>query len=198
MRSIQIIILILVLSVSALSCSDMDDFHLSETIFIEDPYFPSLPIYSEWGYNTFGAYIDRKPFVSTNSDLPTKIIVNGDTLNILLRGQMNYQNVDLWFSIKGFSPPTHVELLELNDIHINLKDPGTSVSMKTGNVYEELRIIEGEIHIKRVQHLYLDENPVRIIMSGYFQFKTFLNQEPISITNGRFDLGFGYENFYNY
>jgi hypothetical protein len=49
-----------VLSLNLLfSCQKMSDYELSGTFFIEDPYYPGLPIYSEWGYNTFGAYIYR-------------------------------------------------------------------------------------------------------------------------------------------
>jgi hypothetical protein len=181
-----------------LSCEKMDDYSLSSTIFIEDPYYPGLPIYSEWGYNTFGAYIDRKLFVSTENDLPAKIMVNTDTLNILLRGQMNSKNVDLKFSIKGYSPLTYFDLADLDNHTIDLKESGCSVTLKIGDETTILNLIEGELIIKKVQRLYVDEELTRAIMSGYFNLKTFLNDEPISISNGRFDLGIGYENFYNY
>jgi hypothetical protein len=180
------------------SCAKMEDFSLSSTVFIEDPYYPGLPIYSEWGYNTFGAYIDRKPFVSTNDDLPTKIIVNHDTLNLTLRGRMGGQDVDLKFSIKGYSPATNYDLTELNEVTINLKEGGHFVSLKTGNETKVLKLIEGELKFNRVQRLLVDEEPMRVILSGYFNFKTFLNDEPVAISYGRFDLGIGYENFYNY
>lgn len=180
------------------SCEKMEDFSLSVTVFIEDPYYPGLPIYSEWGYNTFGAYIDRKPFISTNDDLPVKIIVNTDTLHLILRGRMGTQNVDLKFSIKGYSPATNFDLTELDNTTINLKDSGRSATLKIGNETTVLNLIEGELIIKRVQRLYVDEEPMRTILSGYFNFKTFLNNEPVAISYGRFDLGIGYENFYNY
>lgn len=198
MKTTRLIFLsILLVSVLA-SCEKMDDFDLSGTVFIEDPYYPGLPIYSEWGYNTFGAYIDRKPFVSTTDDLPVKIIVNNDTLHLTLRGRMRGENVDLKISIKGPSPATYVELTELDNTTFNLKESGRAVALKIGNATTILNIIEGELVVKRVQRLYVDEESTRTIMSGYINLKTFLNNEPIAISHGRFDFGIGYENFYNY
>ncbi len=193
-------ILILILFVPALffSCSKMEDFSLSSTVFIEDPYYPGLPIYSEWGYNTFGAYIDRKPFISTNEDLPVKIIVNPDTLNLILRGRMHGEPVDLKFSLKGYSPATNYDLTDLDSTTINLKEGGHFVTLKIGNHTQVLNLIEGELKFNRVQRLFVDEEAMRTIVSGYFNFKTFLNNEPVAISYGRFDLGIGYENFYNY
>jgi len=198
MKITRFIYLIMLFPVVLSSCQKMEDFNLSGTVFIEDPYYPGLPIYSEWGYNTFGAYIDRKPFISTENDLPVKIIVNTDTLHLLLRGRMGTQNVDLKFSIKGLSPATYFDLTELDNKTFNLKESGCSVTLKIGNETTVLNLIEGEIKVKRVQRLYIDEEPTRTILAGYFNFKTFLNNEPIAISYGRFDLGIGYENFYNF
>ncbi len=198
MKLTKYMYLVLLCPVFFSSCQKMDDFNLSRTVFIEDPYYPGLPIYSEWGYNTFGAYIDRKPFISTDNDLPVKIIVNSDTLNIIMRGKMGSQNVDLKFSIKGFSPATHYDLTSLNDTIINLKDNGRQVILKTGDDSQVLKLIEGEINFNRVQLLYVDEELSRTIVSGYFNLKIFLSGEPVAISYGRFDFGIGYENFYNY
>jgi hypothetical protein len=180
------------------SCEQMEDFSLSTSVFIEDPYYPGLPVYSEWGYNTFGAYIDRMPFTSTDENVPAKIIVNTDTLHFLLRGRMGNQDADLKFSIKGYSPATYFDLTELDNTTINLKESGRAATLKIGDQTTYLDIIEGELQVKRVQRLYVDEDMTRTIMSGYFNLKTFLNGEPIAISYGRFDLGIGYENFYNY
>ena len=192
------ICMILLFPLAISSCAKMEDFNLSGTVFIEDPYYPGLPIYSEWGYNTFGAYIDRKPFISTMDDLPVKIIVNTDTLHLILRGRMGSENVDLKISIKGLAPATYFDLTELGNSTFNLKEPGRAISLKIGNLTTVLTLIEGELQVTKVQRLYVDEEPTRTIMSGYLSLKTFLNNEPIAISHGRFDLGIGYENFYNY
>jgi hypothetical protein len=198
MKISRFIYLLLLIPVGLFSCSKMEEFNLSGTVFIEDPYYPGLPVNSEWGYNTFGAYIDRKPFISTTDDLPVKIIVNGDTLHFTLRGRMGTQNVDLKFSVKGYSPATYFDLTDLDNKTINLKESGRAVTLKIGNVTTVLNLIEGELTIKRVQRLYVDEEPTRTIISGEFNLKTFLDNEPIAISYGRFDLGIGYENFYNF
>lgn len=198
MKSLKIILTATLIVIISPSCQKFEEFNLSGTIFIEDPYFPGLPIYSEWGYNTFGAYIDRKPFISTSDDLPIKVIVNSDTIHMIFRGRMGSSNVDLRFSIKGFSPQTYYDLTELNNQTFNLKEPGRAVTLKIDEITTMLNLIEGELIIKRVQRLYVDEELSRTIISGYFNLKTFLNNEPISISQGRYDLGIGYENFYNY
>ncbi|MEW5846392.1 MAG: hypothetical protein AB1777_09025 [Bacteroidota bacterium] len=198
MKTIKLLLSATILFLIAPACDKVEEYSLSGTIFIEDPYFPGLPIYSEWGYNTFGAYIDRKPFVSTSEDLPAKVIVNSDTIHLIFRGKMGSENVDLKFSIKGYSPQTYYDLTELDNTTLNLKDSGREVTLKIGNTTTNLNLIEGELIIKRVQRLYVDEELSRTIMSGYFNLKTFLNNEPISISQGRFDLGIGYENFFNY
>jgi len=198
MKKIKLLISATILFLIAPACDKVEEYSLSGTIFIEDPYFPGLPIYSEWGYNTFGAYIDRKPFVSTSEDLPAKVIVNSDTIHLIFRGKMGSENVDLKFSIKGYSPQTYYDLTELDNTTLNLNDSGREVTLKIENTTTNLNLIEGELIIKRVQRLYIDEELSRTIMSGYFNLKTFLNNEPISISQGRFDLGIGYENFFNY
>lgn len=198
MKITRLIFMTIVILTAIVSCEEMEDFDLSETIFIEDPYYPGLPIYSEWGYNTFGAYIDRKPFISTSDDLPAKIIVNSDTLNLILRGRMASENVDLKITIKGFSPTTYMNLTELDNTTFNLKESGRMVTLKIGDETTVLNLIEGDLEVKRVQRLYVDEVATKTIISGYINLKTFLNNEPIAISHGRFDLGIGYENFYNY
>jgi hypothetical protein len=198
MKTTRIIYFLIALQFLISSCEKMDDFSLSETIFIEDPYSPGLPVYSEWGYNTFGAYIDRKPFVSSDYELPSKVIVNSDTLHLILRGMMGSEEIDLKFSLKGYSPATHYELIQMDNSVINLKEAGRTVTLKTRDEVSVLELIEGELEVKKVQRLYVDEEMTRTIMSGRFSFKTFLNNEPVSVSFGRFDLGIGYENFYNF
>jgi len=188
----------MLLAVMLSSCAEMEDFNLTTSVFIEDPYYPGLPVYSEWGYNTFGAYIDRNPFISSDNDVPAKIIVNTDTLHLILRGRMEGEKVELKFSIKGYSPATYFDLTVMDSTTINLKESGRAVTLKIGDQATSLNIIDGELQVIRVQRLYVDEELTRTIMSGYFNLKTFLNDEPIAISCGRFDLGIGYENFYNY
>lgn len=180
------------------SCESMDDYELTETVYVEDPYAPGLPIYSEWGYNTFGAYIDRAEFKSTSRDIPSKIFIRNDTLRILMRGELRNESADLTFSFPGLSYETYDQLIDLHDRTIDLMASGSLVELKKGNEPTELLdVFDGTFHIKRAQHLFIDEVPQRLILSGVFQFQTFYKGEPITISRGRFDLGYGYENFFN-
>lgn len=190
--------LLLLIILFAFSCNMSYEYELQKSVFIEDEMNPGLPIYSEWGYNTFGAYIDRSKFISDENILPSKIIVNGDTLNITLNGY--YQDIltNLKFRIVGYSPKDYAELLELNGVKINLKNDQVSVFLTQDSNTTQLQIIEGELYFKRVQLLLVDKEQTQSILSGTFELKTFKNDVPIAIANGRFDLGIGYDNFYNY
>lgn len=181
------------------SCTISEDsYALKKSIFIEDTENPGLPIYSEWGYNTFGAYVDRQVFVSNNDDVPVKIIVNGDTLNVILKGTMNYSPASIKFSFIGYPLKEYSDLKVLNDSTIDLKNNKTIVVLTRSNASETLKIIDGKFQFIKVQDLYIDKQYTKSIISGTFNFRTFFSNEPVAISNGRFDLGVGYENFYNY
>lgn len=186
------------MAVFFVSCAQNDAIELSRSVFINDPSNPGLPVYSEWGYNTFGAYIDRQVFVSESNELPTKIIVNNDTLKIQFRGRINNLPATLRIWLIGYNPLDYKQLTILDNRVVNLKSENCIINFTENNVTKTLPIIEGEMHFVKVQNLYIDKELTRTILSGRFQFKTFSSNEPIAITNGRFDFGIGYENFYNY
>ena len=177
-------------------CSE--DYQLQKSVFINDVNNPGLPEYSEWGYNTFGAYIDRKVFASTESDLPGKIIVNKDTFHLILKGRSDYNTLILKFSVVGYSPADYPDLIALNDSVIDLKNPRCIVTLAYPNSSKKLTVSEGNLYIKRVQKLSVDRVLTESIVSGTFSFKTFIDGEPVAVSNGRFDLGIGYDNFFKY
>lgn len=170
---------------------------LDKTIFIEDPEAPGLPTYSELGYNTFGAYIERSAFYSTAFQLPSKIIVRNDTLSITLNGN-SYSGTfrQLEFKLKGVVPKTYEELNGLNNKSINLEDASVSVYLTTNDTVVKLKIIEGDLTFKKVRRLVVDNNLGRVIVSGTFRIKALFKDTPITIKSGRFDLGFSDDNFY--
>jgi len=187
---------VLVVMLLAGGCST--DFNLEKSVFIEDINNPGLPEYSEWGYNTFGAYIDRKTFVSDLTDLPSKIIVNKDTFNFLLKGRSNSDDISLKFSVIGYSPADYTDLISLNDSTFNLTGKNCIITLTEPLSTKILTVYEGTLVFKRVQKLYVDKVLTESILSGTFNFKTFINAEPVSISNGRFDVGIGSENFYKF
>ena len=193
---VAIILTIILQIIFGSSCS-MSDIELTRSVFIEDRTSPGLPEYSEWGYNTFGAYIDRIPFVSGEEE-PSKIYVNADTLRFFLKGKYQNSETSFLFSIKGLSPIEYTELTLLNDTIINLKSYSCEVLMTTNDTKSVLKIIDGQIHFRRAQLLKVDNVAEKTILSGEFRFRTFFDNEPVAISNGRFDVGIGYENFYNF
>src|ERR1035437_5306927 len=159
------IILPLVLLLALITgCSQ--EYQLQKSVFINDVNNPGLPEYSEWGYNTFGIYIDREAFVSTQTDLPAKIIVNVDTFNFLLRGRWKYQDVTLKFSIRGYSPTDYPDLISLNDSTFNLTSNRILVTYTDQTGETKLNVLEGELFFKRVQKLYVDKVLTESILSG--------------------------------
>ena len=187
----------LLIALILVGCSTAD-YDLQQSVFIEDPVYPGLPEYSEWGYNTFGVYIDRKPFTSNDRDLPAKIIVNDDTLNLQLTGTMDNERITMKFSFTGYPIVDYDGLTELNDQSFDLTDDKCMVSIITDNNTETLDVFEGTFVVRCVQNLVVDGELTKSILSGRFNFKTFINKEPTAIANGRFDLRIGYDNFYNF
>lgn len=182
---------------SFIACSKMDEYNMMTSIFVEDPDYPGLPQYSEWGYNTFGAYIDRVAFVSTNQQIPGKVVVRNDTLQLILKGNYNGELTTMIFMLGGHNPRTYSDLIDLNGDTIDLKRDPCAVQFITSRDTFNFQVIEGEIFFKKVQRLYVDEEEIKCIVSGYFHLKTFMKKEPIAISQGRFDLGIGYDNFFN-
>ena len=176
---------------------DSDYNKIAQSVFIEDANSPNLPIYSEWGYNTFGVYLDRTPFVSERYSLPIKIIVQADTCHIQMKGEAQGMAGTLTFSFPKFIPQKYEDLVALNGKSYDLQHSKECVVFFTDNNHKErLSVTEGEIEFKKVQKLYVDKELTRSVLSGIFEFKTFINKEPKSFTFGRFDLGVGEENFF--
>lgn len=202
MKKININILLFIpailLLIGSFTSCESSDLELSKSVFVEDDDYPGLPEYSEWGYNTFGMYIDRGVFVSSENVFPVKIIVNPDTFNITFNGNYKSGQASLRISLIGYAPTDYPELIELNDSVIDLKATNCIVSLKYAGETTVLKIIGGSLTFKRVQNLYIDKEFAKTILSGRIEFKTFMDNEPVAITNGRFDLGVGYENFYYY
>lgn len=182
------------------------DNELKKSIFIRDSEYPDLPKYSEWGYNTFGAYYDRKAFVSNDNEVPAKIIVANNLTSFVLTGQdgaysyysSSNSKMSITFKISGFLPQNYKELIEFNDTIFDLRNSSYQVLVTTGTVTDTATIIEGGLTFKRAQNLIVDTKQEEVILSGYFEFKALINKEPITLSDGRFDVGISSDNFYNY
>lgn len=196
MKYIQLFMFTLILVVTA-GCSRTFDYRISDSVFIEDVENPGLPIYSEKGYNSFGVYWGLTPWRTGSGHDPSKIVVNDDSCHIHLSGSIDGEiPYTLVFSLSGYAPDSFTDLLSLNGKSFNLPATECAVSLLLGNSRRDLKIMEGEFKIKRVQNLYVDKELQGTILSGIFSFKATVDDEATTFSNGRFDMRFGEDNFY--
>jgi hypothetical protein len=188
------------------SCSKESE--LDKSIFIPDKDNPSLPEYSEWGFNTFGALYDREPFVNTDYKVPAKIICSGGKTTFSLKGHLGQSTyyyyisdanpIILNFDLIGFVPASLDDLMALNDTTIDLANPLCKVSVTLDTAKYDATVLNGYLNFKRVQNLIVDKQQYEIILSGIFDFQALINNEPSSISLGRFDVGIAGDNFFVY
>jgi hypothetical protein len=102
------------------------------------------------------------------------------------------------FKLTGFLPGQYSNLVELNDTTLDLKKPGIQVMFTIDNTKYTPDILSGELTFKRVQYLSVDKKPVEVILSGYFDFKAIIDNKPVTVSDGRFDVGVNTDNFYSF
>ena len=195
------------------ACTKSAEFELEKSVYNADPYYPSLPAYSEWGYNTFGAYYDRELFTYNEKEVPAKVINTEGRTSFILKGGLDrinynddyysgynttYMDMSIAFVLPGFLPETYVDLVQLNDTIYDLTNPDCHVFATIDTATFEMDIFSGQLEFTRAQQLLVDKKPTKVILSGYFDFKALVDKEPISISYGRFDVGVGEFNFFNY
>jgi len=180
------------------------DHKLDKSVFISDTEFTDLPAYSEWGYNTFGAYYDRTPFISNNSILPAKVSIHNNSMSFDLDGQKEFVNsygyseMVITFKMEGITPADYTGLLQFNGTVHDLTKSGTLVLVTVNNIQDTAVILNGELKFKRAQNLLVDKQQIEVILSGTFGFRALINDKPITISEGRFDVGISPDNFYSY
>jgi hypothetical protein len=195
------------------ACSE-SEYELEKSIFRPDPVYPSLPEYTEWGYNTFGAYYDRVLFIYNNDKVPAKMINTGGITRFMLNGNMGevdhdsyydyydsyypYGDMSMTFELPGFLPETYEDLVQLNDTVIDLTGTGVQVVAVIDKDTVEMELIKGELEFAKAQFLIVDQQPIHVILSGYFGYQAVVNGIPISVSHGRFDVGVGESNFFRY
>lgn len=188
------------------ACSD--EAELQKSVFIPDDDYPELPAYTEWGYNTFGAFYDRELFIYNVYEVPAKVVNTGGTTSFILNGTRGLyyyydysdgnNSMSVSFDLIGFLPQAYTDLVVLNDSVIDLKNPGCRVMVTmNGQKYQE-EIIRGTLHFKRAQNLLVDKKQVEVILSGTFEYQALINEVPFSVSQGRFDVAVGKDNFYMY
>jgi len=191
MKKNFLLILSAVLLISGCASSD----NLEDSIYIYDQEFTNLPAYTEWGYNTFGAYYDRALFISSDAT-PGKVLSAGGKTVFSLQGTYDiYGSMTVKFVLNGYSPAKYSDLVSLNDSIIDLANQKCKVCLLLNGEEDTLNILNGQLYIKRVQHLLVNKESSEAILSGYFQFQMLKDGNPSTISHGRFDVGIGYDNF---
>ena len=196
-----ILILIAALALTACSKSDFKDIQ-----YIEDPDYPGLPIYSEMGYNTFGAYINQKAFTYTSSaNRPFYLVTDREKLVMTLYGWYNYNdnfNIEFTLPIDSTYHLTDFHSLDILDGKtFEIDTTSTSCNVKfTGSHAPVIEsIYSGHITFEKVQPVIVDKTEMELVVAGKFQFRAFTHEGTrIDVSGGRFDLGLDNSNFVNY
>lgn len=152
--------------------------------FIPDPIDPNLPVYSEFGSELSGAYVNDISWKSSSKS-PSKILVwkQKDSLVLCFQGKISGKYSTIGFSFKGLGVTKTDDLLKLNNKKIQLdqnKNFGHyRVDYKKNNLKGK-----GQIYFKSAKH---DSNK-NVILSGTFGFKITDKQgKTTKISYGRFD-----------
>jgi len=194
----KITLIISILAIFFLSnCSK--DGGLEKTIFYPDPEFPDLPMYTEWGYNTFGAYYDRQVFTSTNDIVPLKVIVKDGFTSFRFNGRLGYNgDMSITFTMNDFLPNIYQDLIDLDQKTLDLKSPNYNVSIRIDGIEQQIYLLGGNLNFKKAQNLFVDKKAEEVILSGTFEFQVVIDDEPFTISRGRFDQGISYDNFFRF
>ncbi len=194
-----IIFAAVVIAMTACSKSDFKQIQ-----YIEDPDYPGLPVYSEMGYNTYGAYINNKVFNPAWTDRPFYLIADRENMTMTLNGSVEYNGFNIIFTLP-IDTTYHLEdyhsLLALNGKSFTIDTTPTScnVKMEGYNAPDIESIYSGYIKFEKVQQVLVDKTDAEVVVSGKFQFRAFTHDGTrIDVTGGRFDIGVDNANFVNF
>ena len=183
------------------ACSKSD---FKQIQYIEDPDYPGLPVYSEMGYNTYGAYINNKVFNPAWTDRPFYLIADRENMTMTLNGSVEHNGFNIIFTLP-IDTTYHLEdyhsLLALNGKSFTIDTTPTScnVKMEGYNAPDIESIYSGYIKFEKVQQVLVDKTDAEVVVSGKFQFRAFTHDGTrIDVTGGRFDLGVDNANFVNF
>ncbi|HEX2396377.1 MAG TPA: hypothetical protein VHI78_13605 [Bacteroidales bacterium] len=205
------IVIIFALFVVITAC-DKSEYDLEKSIYVPDDEYNALPAYTEWGYNTFGAFYERKLFIFNDAEIPAKVIHTDNLAKFILTGSLlepspyvvyngfSYYGptMSLSFDLPDFHPETYEDLIDLNNKTFDLTDPNLNVTAVVGPDTLDMGIFNGQLQFRKAQHLLVDKQPINVILSGYFGFQALVNGKPISMAHGRFDVGIDEYDFARY
>ena len=196
-----IIIAAVLLAMTACSKSDF-----KQTQYIDDPDYPGLPIYSEMGYNTYGAYINEQVFTvsSHGSNRPFYLVADRECLTMTFYGWREGTNLNMVFTLpidSTYHLEDYHDLLTLDGKRFDIDTTATSCNVKFEGYYPPTitSIYSGYISFEKIQQVIVDKEDAEIIVSGKFQFRAFgPDGNRLDVVGGRFDLGVDQTNFINF
>ena len=186
------------------ACSKSD---FKETQYIEDPEYPGLPVYSDMGYNTYGAYINDCVYHISSSygnDRKFYLVADREGLSMTFYGWLDGHNLSMIFDFPidtTFVLNDYHDLLKLDGMSFAIDTTDTSCRVKMeGTIAPEIAsIYSGRITFDRVRQVVVDKEDKEVVVSGKFQFRAFTTDDTrIDVVGGRFDLGVDNTNFVNF
>ncbi|MBR6251903.1 MAG: hypothetical protein IKR17_12045 [Bacteroidales bacterium] len=171
---------------------------LEKVIWVSDDTDSDLPAYTEWGYNSFGAYVNNRAFTSNRySEIPTMCFVTSAEHLTFCMENSNHHDfspdiVKLSFRFPYKRINSYVGLSDLHGMTIDLASDDVIVSVLPNNdtnSEDTLKIARGTLTFSRVQMLHIDDNLVEAIVSGTFDFDGSSNSASYEVRKGRFDFG---------
>lgn len=188
-----------IVGMAFVSCDEPEPFE--ETVWISSSYDWHLPEYTEWGYNTFGAQYERSNyFISRRSgEISTITWVNNYVVFKLIGyNHKNGNDMTLTIEFPYERIKDYVELVKLDDYVVDLADTAVKVRVDLEDRYSNILLTEvrGELHFKRVQNLFIDNELTHSIVSGMFKVDGYDDaDDPFVLKSGRFDLTVNSRNF---
>jgi len=170
---------------------------MDRTIFIPDEDDATLPAYTEWGYNSFGAKYDRDYFLVSNAVQPCKITYSNNLLQFALFGiiESSGEKMSLTFTFPSPEMRDFKDLVYFDNVKIDM-DSTCEVRMSRNGKDTVLNIVSGELYFQRAQLLSIDDKINRVILSGTFDLQFLQSRFPTYISDGRFDVGITQNYFY--
>ncbi|MBV4358552.1 hypothetical protein [Pinibacter aurantiacus] len=164
------------------------------TVLVPDPADPQLPVYSETGLNTLGAYYNNGLWTSSSNGSGYIVVgYKADSIVIGLRAAPGL--FQLKFLIPKHTVGTLEDLVFLNDSTFDLSNNDYKVKIDTGLI----NVQSGSLSIKRCRKLVINNAVSGVIISGTFDLSGTRSNGPVILRKGRFDLVVGKDRFvYNY
>jgi hypothetical protein len=124
--------------------------------------------------------------------------VDGESTTLILSGQLQtpYTPIAIEFTLPQLSPSKYEELVSLHDQTFDLVNDGVVVTIRENGIPMGAQILEGTLSFKRAQTLMVDGTLAQVILSGNFEAKVVIRNTPVTISNGRFDLGISKDAFF--